>query len=1135
MSVKQLMTLLFLVLTVTKSYGQEQKLPYRFIHLTQKNGLSKNKVTCIAQDTMGYIWLGTTNGLNRYDGYSLKLYAFNDEDSCSLSNNRVESLLVDSKNKIWVGTENGGLNVFDPISQKFKRYFFNASDSSTISSNHIYCLFEDGAGNIWIGTRNGFNKYLEKSDSFKRYFYNTIGNDGSNTIVTAIHSATDKQLWIGTYGKGLYRVDLKLDIVTNFNSSDENSINDNKVWAVYEDTLHKKLWIGTEKGALNVLNFKTQHFEYYGNIEPELAYRGSNVVRSIVPGLGDEIWIGTDGGGLYCLNHEEKYFYEYVNVESDASTLAGNAITNLYRDKNDMLWIGTVTAGVDRINLRQSKFYHLSKNTFSNRQLISNLVNDIFQDRDHNYWIGTEDGLIYSDSSLEIKQVFVENPLIKNSLSNDVINTITQTRDGRIWIGTYLGGVDIYNPKTGNITCLNNQITDNKLLSNFVRAIYEDASGNIWIGSIRGGLDRYNPKQKSIKHYNRVILSSYIMQIVGDKNDNLWIATFGEGLWKYNIKTKQVSNYTMGKTTSSIADNLVQSLVFENDSNLWIGTANGLNCLNTLTQKVSRYTKKDGLLNNEILSIVKTENNELWLGTNEGLSRFDLESRKIENFTEQDGLKNKSFNFNAGIVNNKGELLMGGNSGIDFFHPEEVHKVKHQEPLYFTELTLFNKTVNVGQQINGQVVLHQPLRNTKTLVLNHKNRVFSIYFSLFNFCENTTYKYEYRLKESPGGWINNGHGNAVYFNYMDYGRHTLQIRFQGADEAGYIAEINIVVKPPFYLSAWFIVIVVFFIIGAIVAYYFIRLYREKKTSQRLEQIVNEKTRDLYESNTRLEENQADLEIKHEEVVAQNEFIQAQAKKIEEQNYELKQHRYNLEKLVEARTQELVVAKNQAERADKLKTAFLANMSHEIRTPMNAILGFIELLDQPGLSQEDRNEFKKLINSSGHSLLNLINDIIDISRIESGQLKLYIEQFQPHEICEELHTIYKKMLKPDIHFECLIPEKISLKSDKNRITQVLNNLLSNAFKYTEKGAISFGYKLSSSYVEFFVRDTGVGIDNKELEQIFNRFYKIEGQEKVYRGTGLGLAISKQIVELLRGKIWVESVLGKGSTFYFIIPR
>ena len=1139
---------LFISLLFAAIVCQSQNNLYQFTHLTTEQGLSQNKVTAIIQDKYGFMWFGTNNGLNRFDGYNMQTFYHWVGDSTSLSHNHIESLFEDSKGRLWVGTDGGGLNCFDYFTLKFKQYENVIADSASISSNSVYCIFENPAGILWIGTKNGLNRFDPVTEKFTR-FYHTKGctNCIASNSITSIYANSPNHLWIASYGGGVTKFDMATGSFTVFSQDQPASILDNNVWAIYEDA-KGKVWIGAESGALNVYHQNTGKFFYYGYEPDQMKNKGENLVRKVVPGLGDDIWIASASGGLYQLNHTLRYFREYKHNLAIYESLSSNSLSTLYKSADNILWIGVVNGGVDRINLNQKPFFRLTQITNEPNSLCNNAVNGMMQDSEGNHWFATDNGLTVADVDFKTFTHYFEKDKNARTINHNTVTCLYEARNGEIWIGTSLGGINIYNKKSHQFKYLVSQPGDsNSLTSNSIRTICEDGEGNFWIGTKRGGLNKYNPEtQKFERHGLSTIIHKNlnindVAYILPSKDNKIYIATHGNGLNIYNCESQTVVTFVEQETNpNSLSSNQVNTLFFDSDSVLWIGTTQGLNQFDSKNSTFKRFSQTDGLPDNMINSIIEDPSKNLWVSTNNGITKFNKTLGSFTNYYKSDGLQSNQFNENSVLKDKNGQLFFGGINGVSFFYPDSIYDFQTIPKLNFTGLSVLNQTINVGDSLNHRVLLTKPIYETDTLHLSYKESVFTLYFSSHDYIQTKNINYRYRLLPSNPQWIDLGTRNFISFHNLPFGKHTLEIQASfSSGKWNFVSKMmTINIAPPFWKTLSFKIILLSFFLLGVLLFINLRTRNIKKQKTLLEKLVFEKTMDLNEINTILEEKQAELEMQHEEIVSQRDLANEQKTQIESQNQELELHRQHLEFLVEQRTDELVTAKEEAEKADMLKTAFLANMSHEIRTPMNAILGFIDILDDTCYTEEERKQFKKLINSSGQTLIALINDIIDIAKIESGQIDISLNSFELAPLVEELKLLYEKKVlennsSVEIHIDTVQP--VNMNSDLHRINQVMVNLLDNAIKFTETGQIWFGYKLKAREVLFFVKDTGIGISEESQAYIFERFRKIENaNSKLYRGAGLGLTISKHIVELLGGRIWVESEFGKGTTFFFTIP-
>ena len=1131
---------LFLAVSI---YSQTEQ--FRFTHLTNDDGLSQNKVNAIVQDAYGFIWIGTYNGLNRYDGYRIDEFLHNKSDTSSLSTNQINALFVDSKKRLWIGTEGGGLNLYNHEKQTFKNYKHNFGNNKSLCSNDINTIFEDLNGTLWIGTSLGLNKYIESEDCFDSYQHiSNVSTSLSNNLITSIHSISPNYLWIATIGGGLNKFNFDTEEFIHYKKHPKG-LNDNNIWSVYESA-NGKVWIGTQTGALNVFYPELNKWEYYGYESNSLKSDGENHVRSIVEGINGDIWIGSDKGGVYQLNHgTNRFLREYRNDKYDNNSLAANSISTIYKAKDDMLWIGFDNGGIDRIDLNQKDFKNLMHSPKNDKTLSNNRINCILQDKDGDYWIATEDGLNFCDSVLNNCKHYFKHGNSNKTINDNVQLTVVEANNGEIWIGTYLGGVNIYDKKTGTFKYLvHNENDTNAIISNFVRTIYEDNNNHMWLGTVRGGLSKYDKESELFTNFNlsgkngETINNLFVMDIVGDSKSNIYVATYGDGLYTIDNKTKKIQNLKIEETKESISSNHVITLLFDSDSNLWVGTTYGLNKINTSLNTIETYFKDDGLPDNYINALVEDNNGTLWITTNKGISAFDPKTKSFTNYYKSDGLNSDEFIFNSATVNDQGEILLGGINGITYFNPNEIVNVQKQLNVQFTKLNINNKEIFVNEEVKGKIVLHEPIYTTKTINLSYKVNYFSLQFSCMEYSQTNKINFRYWLGSEPNNKLYIRDQNTIAFHNLKPGIHELYVEASANDsfDNQEATKLIIIIDAPYWQQLWFRILAT--IIGLLISIYFVRIYRIERQKIALKVLVKEKTSDLQEANVLLEENQAELEMNQEELMSQRDLANEQNKKIQLQNKELKKHRENLEILIRERTEELYQAKENAEKADELKSSFLANMSHEIRTPMNAILGFLDILDDPIYRKEERTEFKKLIQSSGVTLLTLIDDIIDIAKIESGTVDIHKIEFNLDNLFVELRSIYSKKVKDigsKINLRMDKIQSVNIVSDELRIKQVLINLLDNAVKFTENGEVNFGYDIQEDHVQCYVMDTGIGMPKDARDYIFDRFRKHESiNGKLYRGTGLGLAISRNIIELLGGSIWVDSKPNKGSKFYFTLP-
>lgn len=1124
---------------------------------------------CVLNILFSNLYAKNTTNSDQHTNYKIKNFSVSE----GLSDCTVQSIFQDKFGLIWIGT-NDGLNCFN--SYNFKTYRYQMRDTNSLSCNAIKHIVEDKNGNLWIATQYGLNRYNRIADNFTRFLVNHNNSYSSAGIsINRIAFDSDNNLWLATLQDGLFCLNPSTNKLIQYNTvAETKKISSNNLRTVYIDN-EGIVWIGTQDKGIDYLlpGGSLKHIEVLESNSVIL----SNDVRSIIQDRKGNIWFGTHGGGLTKYNKTTGGFTIFTKDGGERLALTSNIIFNILEDSNEKIWICTEDGGINIYEPQNDNIAFLNFNPKVNHGISSNIVFTVFQDSNNNYWIGHyKEGVDFIDSHAKKFRSITYNPYDPKSISGNHILSILLDADNNLWIGTDGNGLNVYNDQIkGFVKVGYSKSFPYPLSSEKPVALKDDKQGNIWVGLYNGGLNKINRFTGKVTYYpfndsSDGIRGKNIWDLMIDDN-KLWIGT-GNGLELYHLDKNYFTHFPVSELenkgtnseyiwciekltsgelilgtsnginvynpetekfsyirhdlndTASLSDNWITNIHQDKKGRIWIGThGGGLNLWNRSENQFVHFGTKKGLPDYTVNQIAEWNNN-IWLSTNRGLSRLDLNKMKFKHYSSSDYLLGNQFSFYAGFTSKDGTIYFGGTNGITYFQPDEILDNQYTPPIIFTDFKLFNKPVSISHK-------DSPLKENIILAdqidVNFRS-VFTIYFAALNYSYPECNQYKYKMVGFEDKWNNAGNKNSATYTNLDPGKYTFKVIGSNNDEKwnnkGH--QIKIVVHPPFYGTIWFKTLVFIILISA---YLYISTTRVRKIKQRkmqLEQIVKERTNEL--------------NLRNQELKKQHDLANKQKDQILQQNAELEQHRNKLEELITKRTNELKIAKEQAEESDRLKTAFLENMSHEIRTPMNAILGFVNLINNPSLDHNSRDYYFNYINQSGKTLLRLIDDIIDFSKIETGQLVIEKKECQLERMISELITEYRDRTireKPTITIAVNHPDQsLDVIADCDKVKQTLSYLIDNAIKFTPSGSVTISYEPIENEIEFKVEDTGIGINENNIKRVFDRFYKVEEDKtKVFRGAGLGLAISKRLVELMGGKIWAKSVHGKGSVFYFTIPH
>ncbi len=903
----------------------------KFEHLTIKDGLSNNIVYAILQDSKGFMWFGTGEGLNRYDGYMIKEYQHDPTDSTSISGNFIwfEGLYEDREGTLWIATNASGLNKFDKTSETFQQYRHHPDDSLSLSNDIVTAIFEDQAGTFWIGTDNGLNILDRTTGKFIRFKHDP---DDSTSLrhnriweICETGEGDGRELWVATHF-GLDKFDTSTQQFIHFiYDTLQTQVSGPRPAITFYNDRNRILWIGSAYG-LSKLNLQTRKINHYRHDPLNTNSLNFPLITDIwqSPGSGGQVlWI-TTRRGLNRFDTITETFTHYTYDPLNPDGLNTNGVIVLYEDRNQGFWIGTINNGINKVKRRQFKHFEHdpdNANSLSGRQ-----VRVIFEDHEGGIWIATNNGLDkFNQQTGEVTrhQFIIDRSEDKNLIEPETISAIAENKGGMLWLGNYAGGLIQFDPQNSEITRYQHDPADpHSLTSNDVGSLLIDSYGTIWAGTNNHVVSRLNPedrlsgrfshfKPEPNKQFDRKLYMGFAL--LEDSYDSLWIGSELEGLYSFNRKMERFTSYKHDQSNpASISSNVVNA-IFEShsggDTALWIGTDNGLNRFDRQSQKFTRYYNRQAGASNDIYSFAEDSHGNLWIQNKKGISKFDMRREIFTNLDIAEELPSIMFRSYASLKSRSGEIFFGGYYGMIRFHPDSIGNNRYIPPIVLTDFKVFNEAVTLDSSISEK----------NAITLAHNQNFFSFEFAALDYTNPEKNEYAYKLEGLDKNWIYSG--NRRFANYTDVQPGQYVLRVKGTNSDGVWNEqgisLSVMIRPPWWRTGWAYVL---YAVLIVLALYVLRKF------------------ELNRANLRNELKSKDFE----------------ARKLKE--------------------------------LDELKSHFFANISHEFRTPLTLILGPIEKV----LAAVDDREIRKNLNmvqKNARRLRRLIEQLLDLSKLEAGKMVL----------------------------------------------------------------------------------------------------------------------------------------------------
>lgn len=1053
--------------------GQVPKTP-RFERIGIQQGLPGRYVYAMTQDSKGFIWIGTSFGLSRYDGYQIENYLYDPIDSSGI--NDIVSLLEDDKGRLWMGTQSEGLKYLDLKTGFYTHFRHDDRDTNSISSDNLAGIYQDSDKTMWIATYGGgLNRWDEANQGFVHYRHQP-GNSTtlSNDLVNAIYEDSHNHIWVGTdFGLNLYH--RESDSFSQFYLNPKETFSEvgfleNSVANLHEDELGR-LWIASYGGGL--YSFNGTHFyptTRFLNDPTNPKSIGANSINSINHDRSNGLWVGWYGG-LSFLNLQDQSFQQFKHNPLIPSSLSNNSVNLTFVDSEKNLWIGTRN-GVNLLQRTNNGFVTLTYQQNGKEGLSSNMVNSAVVDSEGVLWIGTIGGGLDRVEQATGEVIHyrhdANNPY---SISGNYIGYVYEDSKENLWIGTIEEGLNLYDRLTGQFIRFQHDPKDSTsiLEGAAISKIFEDKKGRIWLGTSRGLL-QFILEEKRFIHFpfgveedpdfkqKNIILDD----LVEDKNGDFWIPYWKEGLVRFNPETGVFTQFLHESGNSNtLSSNYNGQLLIDRRGNLLVPTAVGLDRLIFEPEDPLEFKVQQKILKGSVTSLLEDHYGMLWVGCLHGLYRYDPETGSFRKYNTADGLQSTAFRGRTYKDPKTNVLYFPTNDGLLTFHPDSLRDNLLEPNIVISTLYYYDSEEDSGVPVEVPNISYQD----EVTLPYHQNSIV-IEVAALSYQKTAKNQYAYRFEGREETWNQLGTERRLQFPDLSPGRYDLRVKGSNGDgvwnKGG--TRLMIVIFPPWWWSVWAKIVYVLLILSLLYGVYRFQLNRQLARTENL------------------------------------------------------------------RLREL----------DEVKTRLYTNITHEFRTPLTIILGMADqVVKNP---KEWVLEGTRMIKRNGQRLLYLVNQMLDLSKLESGTLPVKMINADIiaylRYINESFHS-FTEIRGISLHFLCF-EESYPMDYDPDKVLDIVTNLLSNAIKYSPEGGNIYMQvqgipEKQRPLFEIKVIDQGMGMDPADLKHIFDRFYQLDDQHTSQsEGTGIGLALTKELVKLLGGTITADSQKGKGSTFTVQLP-
>lgn len=1036
---------------------------------TTEHGLSSTKVTTILQDNRNFLWIGTEDGLNRFNGYDFTIYKTQPNDSLSLISNHITALFQDSKNRLWVATI-AGLEYYDLAYDGFINVSLNQPDE-VVKNNKCTDILEDSRGNLWFAV-SGYGVVCYSPDTESSLLLTPSEKSSSLSLCSSyIESvAEDKEgnIWFASQDNGISIYNPTTQSFQNYNKENSTLLSN----AVFDlcPRSNGDMLISTLRQGLSVYDSQTKQFISY----PEVFNKPN--IRSVFcanEDLDGNILVGTEGKGVFVFDPEKRELKQHPIFKEMVDEIGDSKVHSINKGNYNYLWMSLSYKGVFVMGYEKTGFKSLKKINHEPNSLNYGQVTGITTDEEKNIWIATDGGGLnrYNPQTKRYTH-YTYDPNNPQTISDNAVVSVFCDSKNRVWAGTYIGGLCLFNKDTDTFTRFKAEKGNtNALQSDFIKSIQEDKRGYLWLGTNGGGLTRFDPENKTFRTFrsadNRGLVNDHIIILFIDSKNRLWIGTYF-GLSCMDI---DIESFTFFDRSNGLSSLSIFSVAEDAEGNIWVGTADGLNKYNPEDNSFTKVYPVSQEYYSPVVNGILTHKskNQLWLSTNHGIVRYSPETGQLRRYFVNSGLQSNEFLLGSYYKSPDGEMFFGGVSGLNSFYPDDIYEDITTPKVHITGLKVFNDPISINEKVNGQVILTQNIEISKKIKLKHNHKNFTLDFVAMGIFDPYLAVYSSKLEGFDKDWIkyNYSHRSITYTN-LNPGTYVFRIKASSSPDVWADEETSLIIEiEPAVWDTWWAKLL--YVVLSLILLYMI-----------------------------------------------TKFVYGRFK-VKDQ---LRIERIKLK---------------QQEELNASKSEFFTNISHEFRTPLTLIVGPLERLLRDEKDEEKRKT-AFLIFRNVERLQRLINQILDLNKIEDGRINLHVQPVELVSFITNIISPYTELVKQK-HISLTYtwdPNVINIWYDHDLLDKCLNNLLYNAYKFTpENGKIHVDVRMTDDgNVLVSIKDTGIGMNDETVKHVFDRFF--QGHSNQNRmGTGIGLHLTKTIVELHKGHIIIDSEPNVGSTLSIVI--